>query len=246
MTHKIYKIAVVDDEEEAFNILKGYFDEYAKEHDVQFDCTWFSNPIVFLTSYAAHYDILFLDVAMPHMNGIEAAHKIRQVDTDLLIVFVTNMKQYAIRGYEVDADDFILKPISYYDFTMKLDRVRQKIENRRMATKIRINDGGTLRFLPVSDIRYIEVARHQLVYHTVEKDYEVRGTLSAVENFLCRNNFARVNKYCIVNLYFIDGIDGYTLYISNGEKKSDETTISRQRKKEFIQTLNSYLGAGLS
>lgn len=67
---------------------------------------------------------------MPHLNGMEAAQKIRELDKEVVIVFITNMAQYAIKGYEVDALDFILKPLNYYTFSMRFTRAVGRVKNR--------------------------------------------------------------------------------------------------------------------
>ena len=79
-----------------------------------------------MSDYKPVYDIIFLDIDMPTMNGIELAKYIRKMDGEVSIVFVTNMAKYAINGYEVDADDFIVKPVRYGNFKLKLDRVIKK------------------------------------------------------------------------------------------------------------------------
>ena len=68
---------------------------------------------------------------MPRLGGMPTAERIRQLDPEVVLIFVTNMAQYAIRGYEVDALDFVLKPVSYYQFSTKLERALQRIQRRR-------------------------------------------------------------------------------------------------------------------
>ena len=85
-----------------------------------------------------------MDIEMPHLNGMEAAQKIRELDKEVVIVFITNMAQYAIKGYEVDALDFILKPLNYYTFSMRFTRAVGRVKNRE-GKRICLNlpDGAT-------------------------------------------------------------------------------------------------------
>ena len=182
------------------------------------------------------------------MDGLEMAHRIRESDSDVSIVFVTNMKQYVIRGYEVAADDFILKPISYYDFTMKMERVIKKIKNNENEERVRINDNGTIRVVSINDIRYVDVYNHRLTYHTSDAMYEERGAISKIEETFLQNGFAKCNNYCLVNLRFVSGLEKYSLFVlkSATSKECDILQISRLRKSELIARLNNYLHGGFS
>ncbi|HBK02168.1 MAG TPA: DNA-binding response regulator, partial [Clostridiales bacterium] len=187
---------------------------------------------------------IFLDIEMPLMDGLNLAHKIRERDDDVSIVFVTNMKQYVIRGYEVDADDFILKPVTYEDFSMKLERVIKKILNKKDIVKFKINDDGVIKFIPLSDIRYVDVYQHKLSFHATDKIYESRGSLNKIEPLFLEHNFVKCSNYCLVNLKYVEGVVDYTLLVSKGKKggEAEKLTISHLRKKEFMSLLNKYLG----
>lgn len=241
----MFRIAVVDDERSVYETLKEYLDRYSAVNKVGFDCVYYDTPLAFFSATSAPYDIIFLDIRMPVMSGMEMAKKIRQTDQDVSLVFVTSMKQYGLAGYEVGADDFILKPVSYFDFAMKLDFVLKKILRRQNVVKIQINDNGILRFLSLTGIRYVEVARHRVTYHVCERSYETRGALNKIEELFLKNNFARCNNFCLVNLKFVTGVEGQTLFVSKGYnvRECDELAISRPRKKEFVKALNRYIGA---
>ena len=83
--------------------------------------------------YTPGFDIIFMDVEMPRLDGFGAAEAIRAVDADVVLVFVTNMAQYAIRGYEVDALDYVLKPVNYYQFCTKLSRASLQSAEKQLA-----------------------------------------------------------------------------------------------------------------
>ena len=125
------KIAVVDDDAEAVKKLCGYIDRYGGESGKIFDVKTFSNLSVLLSEYRNGYDILFMDVELPDGSGIDAAGEIRKRDEDVIIVFVTNMAQFAIRGYAVDALDYVLKPVPYFAFTQQLQKAVNRLQKRQ-------------------------------------------------------------------------------------------------------------------
>ena len=125
--------------------------------------------------YRPGFDIIFLDIEMPTLGGMPTAERIRQVDPDVVLVFVTNMAQYAIRGYEVDALDFVLKPVSYYQFSTKLGG-RSSIQRRR-GGQIALQVGGGVQLLNTDDILYLETRDRLLHYHTAADTWSVRGSL---------------------------------------------------------------------
>ena len=107
------KNAVVEDNDAMREQLCGFIAQYARESGRQLDVTAFADGAEIVDPYRPGFDIIFLDIEMPTLGGMPTAERIRQVDPDVVLVFVTNMAQYAIRGYEVDALDFVLKPVSY-------------------------------------------------------------------------------------------------------------------------------------
>ena len=109
-------IALVDDEATQTSYVEGLISRYGEEHSASLKVSKFHNVVNFLESYSADYDIIFMDVKMPLLNGIEAARALRKKDQSVILFFLTSMEQYALAGYEVEAMDYIIKPVSYYDF----------------------------------------------------------------------------------------------------------------------------------
>ena len=134
--------------------------------------------------YEPGYDIIFMDVEMPGLDGFGAAEKIRAVDADAVLVFVTNMAQYAIRGYEVDALDYVLKPVNYYQFCTKLSRAIQRVQRRRGGQVVLQLAGGGIQLLDTADIYYLETHSRMLYYHTAKGEFAVRASLQSAEKHL--------------------------------------------------------------
>ena len=199
------KIAVVEDNDAMREQLCGFIAQYARESGRQLDVTAFADGAEIVDPYRPGFDIIFLDIEMPTLGGMPTAERIRQVDPDVVLVFVTNMAQYAIRGYEVDALDFVLKPVSYYQFSTKLERALQRIQRRR-GGQIALQVGGGVQLLNTDDILYLETRDRLLHYHTAADTWSVRGSLQKAEKELAPYHFARCNQCYLVNLRHVTGV----------------------------------------
>lgn len=229
-------IAIIEDEITALNVLQEYIKRFEKEWNEKINYTYFPDAISFLTGYKANYDIVFMDIELPNLNGMEAARKLVKLDQNVVLIFVTNMAQYAVKGYEVNAFDFIVKPVSYYDFALKLQRALDKIANN-VEIKINVSVDDGKRCIPVSQIRYVEVVSHQIIYHLAKEKVTAYGTLKKVEEMLPKEMFAKCNNCYLVNLRHVVSVQGYTLDV-----EGEELQISHPKKKAFLTALNSFLG----
>ena len=199
------KIAVVEDNDAMRAQLCGFIAQYAQESGHQLDVTAFSDGAQLVEPYRPGFDIIFLDIEMPKLGGMPTAERIRRQDPDVVLVFVTNMAQYAIRGYEVDALDFVLKPVSYYQFSTKLERALQRIQRRR-GGQVALQVSGGVQLLDTDDILYLETRDRLLHYHTATDTWSVRGSLLKAEKDLAAYHFARCNQCYLVNLRHVRGV----------------------------------------
>ena len=153
-------------------------------------------------------------------------------------MFITNMAHYAIRGYEVDALDYVLKPVSYYSFEMKMKKVR-RILTERQGSSVVLSSKGELRRIPVRSILYVEVRDHSLYYHTGEGEFSATGSMKKLEQELGPQGFARCNNCYLVNLMHVRAVSQEQATVGEAELK-----ISRPRRKAFMQALSAYYGGG--
>ncbi len=230
--------AIVEDEALAFEKLKKYFDMYEKENGEQFDVHRFSDAESFLEGYSDRFDLVMMDIEMPGINGMEAAKRLREMDREVALVFVTNMANYAVKGYEVDALDFIVKPVKYADFSFKLKRVMRSLSLREQDT-ITVSLSSGIKRIALSELLYVEVTGHNVIYHMVDEELKTRGTLAKTEEMLAGSSFMKCNNCYLVNPKHIKEVKGYTVTV--GE---DELAISRPRKKAFMQELNAWIAGG--
>ena len=120
-------IAIVEDEKEFAQTLQDYIQRYMAETHTAIQTDTFHDGMSFLDEYSGKYQIVFMDIAMPHMNGMDTAERLRKVDSNVCLIFITSLAQYAIRGYEVEALDFIVKPVAYDLFKIRLEKAISRI-----------------------------------------------------------------------------------------------------------------------
>ena len=231
------KLAIVEDEEKSVELLLDYIRKFEREKGVNLEAVCFRDGLSFLDHYQADFDIVFMDIEMPHLDGMTAAGKLRELDENVCLIFVTNLASYAIKGYEVDAMDFIVKPVRYFSFSLKLERA-MKICMRRKKTELVLPAEENRRRLIIQDITYIEVKGHTLIYHTVsENTFSVRGTLSAEENKLSEKGFARCSNSFLVNMDRVTSVSKSSLMVGN-----EELPISRTQRVDFMRALADHVG----
>ena len=234
------RIAVVDDQPDMRQQLCSMIDQYSRENNCMLEVTTFSDGAQIITNYCKGFDIIFLDIEMPELGGMDAAERIRTVDPDVVLVFVTNMAQYAIKGYEVDALDYVLKPVSYGAFCTKLSRAIQRVQRRKGGQVALQLSGGGMQLLDTGDILYLETRNRMLYYHTATQEYAVRGSLAGAEKQLAAYHFARCNQCYLVNLQYVRGVEND--FVQVGDARLE---ISRRQKAAFMTAVASYLGGVL-
>ncbi|WP_230202401.1 LytR/AlgR family response regulator transcription factor [Paenibacillus ihumii] len=235
----LIRIAIVEDDEKEAQLLEGYIHKYGKTSQNLFHIEWFKDALHLLDNYNPVYDIIFMDIEMSHLNGMEAAIKLRKLDDVVTLIFVTNMAKYAVKGYEVDALDFMVKPVRYATFSMKFKKALSKLSSNKDIS-IMVSRKGGIQRLTSRQIIYIEVTGHKLKYHLNDEIVEGHGSLSDLEKQLQVCNYLRCNACYLINPQYISQVQNYTVTMSNG----DELKISRPRKKAFMLQLADLLGEG--
>lgn len=125
-------VAIVDDKETERKRISDCLEYVAQKKNVEFAVREFSSADRFLIGYESGYDIIFMDIDFSvGSSGMDAARQLRKIDKNVIIIFVTNMAQMAVQGYEVDALDFIVKPFDKYTFSLKMTRALGRITVRR-------------------------------------------------------------------------------------------------------------------
>ena len=234
-----YKIAIVEDEQKYRDVLKENLKNYSNENHVEFNIDEYSDGYNLIDNYQCQYNILFLDIELIQLNGIKTAEKIREMDSKVTIIFVTNLINFAVKGYEVDAQSFLIKPVTYFKFSRELQRALKKIDQQNDHHVI-INTESGIKKIDSFQIQFIESVKHELIISTLEKDYSLWGTLKEWEEKLSSQNFYRCNNSYIINLEHVKGVDGDYVIVDKARLK-----ISRARKKKFMDVLTEYFKGGI-
>lgn len=186
-------IAIVEDEKLYVSQFKEYISRYEKESGNRINVRVFPDGAEIVENYSGDFDIILMDIQMKYMDGMTAAEQIRKLDSEVIIMFITNMTQYAIRGYEVDALDYVVKPVEYFSFSQKLDRAIGRLQNKKKVfVSIPVED-GVLK-MEIDDIYYVESMGHSLIYRTKKGEFTARGTMKDMEEILSPYGFSDAIK----------------------------------------------------
>lgn len=236
-----FKVAIIENEQRAYENLHNAIIRYESEHkENTFKVNYYSDASSFLVDYHMQYDLLLFDIEMDGINGISAAKKVREIDADVMIVFVTNIAKYAVESYNIRAYDYILKPINYHLFCMKFKSICNTLEHTSRGEFINISTRFGVRKIMVEDIMYLEVVNHELIFHCTKGDYSIFATLKEMQEKLRPYHFVRCNVCYIVNLNYVTELDNDTVVL-----KEHKLKISRSRKNEFYNEFTKFIGGSV-
>lgn len=230
------RIAVVEDEKMYVEQITEYLRRFEREQKEELQITVYRDGDGITADYKAQFDIIFMDIQMKFVDGMTAAEEIRKMDSEVIIIFITNMSQYAIRGYEVNALDYVLKPVTYFSFSQKLGKAIARIKKRNV-NYITIPVKGGMRRLETSDIYYVESQGHTLIYHTKDGEILSAGTVKSAEEQLAKYHFSRGNKCYLINLEHVEGVKDKCAVV-----KGENLQLSRSGLKSFMQDLTRHWG----
>ena len=237
----MYRIAIVEDSPKYTIQMKEFLERYQRENGVVFQIDTYSNGLSFLEGYRTDRDLVLMDIEMPHLSGIDTARQLRQMDREICLIFVTYMAKYALEGYEVQALDFILKPLKYEGFSMKIRRaleVRDRLRARSGELVVNTPDG--LRRVGIQDIYFVEVLNHTLIYHTGGGDYSERGAIKDRQEALEKHDFVRCSNSYLINMRYVEYLTPSTVVV-----KGHGIPIGKTKKKEFLERFTEYVGANI-
>ncbi len=233
------KVLVVEDYPDEADALREALGTYAKRHDLDLSVT-LSDRAQALVSGEKTFDLVFLDIELPDMSGMDAATLMRSYDKGTPIIFTTSLSQYAAKSYEVDAAGFIVKPVTLPKLELCMDKVMGTL-HRAQNEKIVLPQAGGVRVLLTREVVYIELVRHDLMIHLFgEKDpVKVRGTIRQVlDSIDDEGPLLQVSSGCLVNMDYIRLISGNDVTMADGSVLG----VSRARKKEVVARFSSYVG----
>lgn len=231
-----YTFAVVDDEKKQTEIVKTMLEKYCAENAIEASTAVFSSGTELLKNYAAVYDAIFLDIEMEAVDGIETAKAIRRMDNRTAIIFITRLARFAIKGYEVSALYFLLKPLEYATFASRMKKIVKYIDENRMNYIVLPIGNGCVKILE-DKIYYIESYGHCTVYHTDQGEFTQWEPLKTVEKKLGKGKFFYSDRSHLVNLRYVTDVSADSVTVHQ-----NLLPISRYKRESFLEAITVYLG----
>ncbi len=235
----MYRVAVVEDEKEYREQIVSYINRYGLEHQVSFDITQYEDGEDIVLEDKLTFDVIFFDIEMARLNGMDAAKEIRKKDDKVAIVFITNMASYAIEGYAVNALDYVLKPIEFDSFAFRMERTLERVIKQE-TVEILIQTANGVKKMDSANVYYIEIENRMLHFFTTEGEFIQRGTMQSMETLLKDYHFVKCNHWYLVNLKYVSEIVGNTVQVANSRLE-----ISRRNKVTFLREVTEYIGGGI-
>ena len=227
---KTLNVILCDDDADSIERMRAHVIQLCRDFGAEANIICCSDGDMLLDKYQADTDILFLDVEMPLLDGIQAAEQIRAKDERVVIVFMSRFERYAIKGYYAGAWRYLLKPVDWDTFRKELEIPVNKILFGKTQTLSFKNDLGVYA-IPLDKILYLEVnSKKNVDIHTDNDCFECYRTMENLQSQLPAETFFRCHKSFIVNLDYISSIENETITLLNGSK----ILLSRRRKQEFM------------
>lgn len=228
-------ICIVEDEKEHYEIIKKYIEKCVGAGIRDYEITWYTDGIDIVDEYKSQFDIIFLDIQMKHINGMEAAEKIRAVDEDVVLIFITSTVSYAVQGYSVDALGYVLKPVPFIAFQKLFEKAVERVKSKQKKLHIRVTVEEKQIKIDCNNIYYIESQRNNVIIHCEDKDYTTLGPLKKFEEMLTGHGFSKCHNAYFVNLSKVEAVEKAEIVLSSGIA----LPISRAKKKEFMEELTN-------
>ena len=235
------KIAICDDEEHFRQREEQIIMQYINEKDCNCEIDLYKSgkELLNIKHDISNYNIVFLDINMGELDGIETAKQIRNYTKDTYIVFVTAVISYSLEGYKVDAVRYLLKDNECLDTTISecLDAILYKMNYVQCKKIFEFQEGK--REVYLEDIVYVNSNLHKLTFHLInEKKYTLYDKLDTIQTVINNSSFCRIHKSYLVNLKYVKNMQRYKALLSDGLSLE----ISKQRYMDARNELICYRG----
>lgn len=241
----LMRTAIIDDQETEAEQTYNLLTTYCAKHSISFECSRFTNGEDFLqfilenqTNANVLPELIFMDIEMPGLNGMDTARKIREAGNESVLIFTTRLAQYATHGYEVDAIGYLLKPLDQYSFAMRMKKAMYLLAatHENSSATFSLNYRGKTSQIKAADVYYAEVKGHYCIYYTTQGTFEVKESLiTAAEKLNPLGNFFACSRFYLINLNHVTTVQGYEVYFDH----ATSVKVSRLKKSQLIERLGS-------
>lgn len=232
----LMKICICDDDKVFHDEIKKYLLPFFSDSNLPIiaDC-YSGEELVSQSTSSDHFDIVFLDIEMGDINGIEAAEEIRKFAPDTIVIFVSAHRNYVFDAFKCEALHYILKPIMQSDFDDVFNRALNKYRLNNQCFPIKWN--FTRSNPKISDIMYMESYKRRLLIHTTQKTYDHMGKLTDAYEQLKSHGFIMVHQSYIVNMHYIKSFSKEEIILSDGQA----VMVSVRKRAEALEMFDKYI-----
>lgn len=229
------RIGILEDEVLEQKITLEHVSRFFSTNDIEYEYFVSNNAEDFLKHDLTSVDIVLLDIIMDgEKNGFDVAKIIREKNNKVAIIFLTKTVQYAIKGYQVRAIDYMLKPLIYEDFSLKMTMFLKSLFNDERKEHVFKCKDKIIK-IKEKNIKYIDIYKHYLTLYCVDGEYVTRGSMLEISKILS-NNFSRCSSNCFINLMHLEEIRKDDAVVDGKLIK-----ITAKYKKQFLKDLSLYL-----
>jgi DNA-binding LytR/AlgR family response regulator len=230
------QIAICDDEKVFRDVIKAYLEPYKANNpeitETEFTC---GEDLVAAYEKGTRFDLIFLDVEMKSMSGVEAGQQIRAVDNTVMFVFITSHTKYVPEAFILNAFQFLVKPVEREMFNKEFDRAVRTY--KKIKYRYNFTYKGKITVLEVKDVIYIETYNRHLRVTSTTGAFEYLGNIAEEEKKLAEFGFLRCHKGYLVNMHYIFRPENSMFELTS----KDKVPISKHYKSEALAIYNKYV-----
>ena len=239
----MYQAAIVEDEKDVRNYLKAQLANSFSSLGTEVDFDLFASGDEFLDSFEdhIHYDMIFLDIEMPGLDGLSVCRRIRRMQEDVPVIFISNREELVFQSFEVQPFRFIRKS-HFTDFsdTLAKDITERLARQENRILRITKQHLGTMYSFPIDDILYIEAQLHHCRFVLKDAEYTLQYRFMDVEKLLKKEDFIRCHRSYLISCHHIFRIGKGSVIMDNRE----ELPISRGRQDAALNAFTAYCMKG--
>ena len=228
------KVAICEDELETIKDISEKILYYVKDKNLDLKVFSYDSGEGLLKDIIKKevaFDIIFLDIKMKDLNGIETARVIRETNIHVIIVFISALQEYVFHAFDVEAMDFIVKPIKSSKLHRVLDKAVKKVNQQKNEVLV-VHKNNNIKKLPFKDLLYCEVSNHTVFVYEDKVINEYIGKIDALSKEL-NGDFFRCHRSYIVNLAKVESYKNGFAYLPSGEK----IPVATRRQSEFMKAM---------
>lgn len=230
-------IGICDGEQAVRSMLAGYVEQYHADTGVEIRLLSYNTGEMLLRNYILEMDLIFLEIPFRNINGLKIAQRIKKLDSQVRIIFLTSVLTYVLEAYEAGASNYLLKPLSYAKFCRELSHVREEKNSFESLSFLEENKKGLYKIY-LHQILYIETSGKKTLIHTCNENIPSNKQMKQHEQLLSTASFVRCHAGYIVNLRYFQKLEGSSLKLTDGS----EIPVSRNRRQQVLARIKSLYG----